>query len=337
MITRSQKIRLGLFVLVSMVLLFILLAAVLGSTVFADRDVYEIDYDISVSGLEVGAPVKYNGVRVGRVDRIWINPEKVSQTRVAISLQKGTPIKENTKAILNVQGITGLRFIELVGGTSSSRTMPPDSIIKAGTSVVDKLTGRAETLSLKAELLVNQMVELTGDENRALVADVLERSGSLMNTLDRTITKNSDLLTSTLENINRASAKLVLAIDELRAVSKETSLAIASIRRKVEGVLDEKRVIGVLDDTRKMIGEARKRLGEDELGRFTKALNKVAKRTDALVEKLDLLVARGRQDLRATLRYLAETAENARDFSRLIRDDPSLLLRSQEKRGRELP
>ncbi len=337
MITRSQKVRLGVFVLVALLMLLGLLAAVLGSTVFADRDRYQIRYDISVSGLEVGAPVKYNGVRVGRVDRIWIDPDRISQTVVAISLQKDTPIKENSSAVLNVQGITGLRFIELVGGTSSARTLPPDSTIQAGTSVVDKLTGQAEALSLKAEQLINQMLALTGDENRALVGDVLERAGSLMNTLDTTVTANAGKLSEVLDNLNKASFKLTAALDEIRLAARDTRDAVSSIRRKAEGVLDAKRVAGVLDDARAAVGDVRARLGKDELGKFTRALNRLTAKTESLVERIDLVVARGRQDLSATLRYLAETTENLRDFSRLIREDPSRLLRAQERRGRDLP
>ncbi len=337
MITRSEKIRLGVFVMVALLLLLALLAAVVGSTLFADRDRYEIRYDISVSGLEVGAPVKYNGVRVGRVERIWIDPDRVSQTMVAISLQKGTPVKENTRAVLNVQGITGLRFIELAGGTSVASTLPPGSTIKAGTSVVDMLTGQAETLSIKAELLINQMLQLTGDENRALVGDVLERAGSLMNTLDSTLAANADKLGEMIDNLNRASARLSAALEEIRLAAKETRDAVASIRRRAEGVLDYRRVAAVLDDARAAIGDVRARLSKSEIGQVTQALNRLAIRTESLVEKVELVVSRSRQDLRASMRYLAETTENLRDFSRLIREDPSLLLRSQERRGRELP
>ncbi len=337
MISRSQKTRLGVFVLVSLLLMFGLLAMVVGSTVFADRDEYQIQYDISVSGLEVGAPVKYNGVRVGRVERIWINPDQISQTIVAISLQKDTPVKENTLAVLNVQGITGLRFIELAGGTSGATTLPPGSSIRPGTSVVDKLTGQAEALSIRAELLINQLVALTGDENRALVGDVLERTGSLINTLDKVVNTNADKLSELVDNLNRASVKLTAVLDESRLVARETREAVAAIRRKAEGVLDSKRVAALLDEAHAAVGDVRQRVGQTELGKVTAALNQLAARTDALVEKVDMIVSRSRQDLRASLRYLAETTENLRDFSRLIREDPSLLLRSQERRERKLP
>lgn len=337
MITRAQKVRLGVFLLVSFLLLLALVAAVVGSAVFADRDRYLIQYDISVSGLEVGAPVKYNGVRVGRVERIWIDPEQVSQTVVAISLQGGTPIKENTRAVLNVQGITGLRFIELVGGTSAAKTLPPGASIQAGESFVDTMTGRAEQLSLKAEKLLNQMLRMTGEENRALLGDVLERAGSLMHTLDETVQRNRHKIGETLDNLNRSAHKLGAALDEIRLAASTTREAVGRIRRAAVQLLDHERVVGLLDAARAAVDEVRARVGKEELGRTLASVGRLLRRTDAMVEKLDLMVASGREDLRITLRYLAETTENLRDFSRLIREDPSRLLSSPKRQGRDLP
>jgi phospholipid/cholesterol/gamma-HCH transport system substrate-binding protein len=337
MITRAQRIRLGIFVLVSLVTLLSLLVAVLGSSLFADRDSYEIRYDISVSGLEIGAPVKYNGVRVGRVERIWIDPLQVSRTLVSISLQARTPVKRNTKAVLNIQGITGLKFIELVGGTSDADTLPPGSVILPGESVVDKLTGQAETLALKAEMLINQLTALTGSDNQGLVADLLERTGSLAVTLDKTVEENRAGLQALVESLQGASTRLSAALEEIRLAARDTREAVTAVRRRAEGVLDAGRVAGLLDEGKALVGDLRKRAGPSELGQVIETLQSLSRRTDALVEKLDMVVSRSREDLRTSLRFLAEATDNFREFSRLIREDPSRLLRAQEKRGRDLP
>lgn len=337
MITRAQRIRLGIFVVASVGILLALFVAVVGTTLWTDRDNYRVRYRISVSGLEIGAPVKYNGVRVGRVESIKIDPKQVSHTLVSISLEAATPVKDNTRAVLNIQGITGLKFIELVGGTSEAATLNPGSEIEAGTSVVDKLTGQAENISIKAELLINQLLDLTGDSNRALVTDVLARAGSLMNTLDKTITKNADELENVMKGLSLASNRLAAALEEIRRAAQETREAVVGIRRATEKVLDAKRVAGVLDEAKEAIGDARKRMGKNEMGKVTRLIERLLTRTNALVERMDLVVDRSREDIRASLRHLAETSENLRDFSRLIREDPSRLLRAKERRERELP
>jgi len=336
-ITRAQRIRLGIFVVVSLGLLLSMLVAVVGSSLFTDRDDYRVRYKISVSGLEIGAPVKYNGVRVGRVESISIDPDRVSHSLVTISLQSGTPVKKNAKAILSVQGITGLKFIELVGGTSEAQTLSPGSQIKAGKSVVDTLTGQAEAISIKAELLINQLLDLTGDGNRALISDVLERAGSLMNSADQLLNKNTDEIERILQGLAGAATKLTATLEEIRRAAKESREAVAGIRRAAERVLDHKRVASVLDEAKGAISDIRKRVGDAELGKVTKLLERLLSRTSAVVDRLDLVIARSREDIRVGLRHLAETAENLRDFSRLIREDPSRLLRQKERRERVLP
>ncbi len=337
MITRSQRIRLGIFVVVSLSILVGLFVAIVGSSLLADRDRYLVSYKISVSGLEIGAPVKYNGVRVGRVESIRIDPEQVSNSLVTISLQADTPVKQNARAILNVQGITGLKFIELVGGTSDAERLSPGSEIKAGTSVVDKLTGQAENIAIKVELLVNQLLDLTGPSNRALAADVLDRAGSLMNSTDTILQNNSGQIDKILHNLANASSRLSLALDEIRLTAKETRESVAGIRRAAEKVLDGKKVAEVLEEARGTLAEIHRRVGDKELGKVTRLMERLVDRTSSLVDRVDLIVSRSGEDLRASVRYLAETAENLRDFSRLIREDPSRLLRQKERSKRVLP
>ncbi len=337
MISRSQRIRLGIFLVVSLGILIGLLVAVVGSSLFADRDRYTVRYDISVSGLEVGAPVKYNGVRVGRVESIAIDPLQVNQTVVTLSLQSGTPVKRNARAVLNVQGITGLKFIELVGGTSEAETLPADGEIPAGSSIVDKLTGQAEAIAIKGEILVNQLLELTNDSNRALVTDVLERAGSLMNSTDETLKRNAASIDRAVDGLAQAAARLGPLLDEARLLVRDTRETVAAIRKTSLGVLDEKHLGALVDQAQSAMGELRQRVGPSGLGKITGLLEQLLQRTNNLAERLDVMVSGAREDLRASIRYLAETAENLRDFSRSIREDPSLLLRQRERRERVLP
>jgi len=76
----------------------------------------------SVSGLNVNAPVKYRGVDVGRVRAIRLDPENPEQVRLLFAIDRGTPIKEDTEAVLKTQGLTGIAYVELDGGTLA---LPP--------------------------------------------------------------------------------------------------------------------------------------------------------------------------------------------------------------------
>ncbi len=77
----------------------------------------------SVAGLNVDAPVKYLGVDVGKVSRIQIDPRNSQQVRLHFLIDRGTPIKQDSLAVLKTQGLTGIAYIELSGGSAGSKPL----------------------------------------------------------------------------------------------------------------------------------------------------------------------------------------------------------------------
>ena len=67
--------------------------------------------DESVSGLSRDSYVKYQGVEVGRVKEIALDPKNPEQVRLALDLVRGTPVKEDTVAVLDTQGLTGITTV----------------------------------------------------------------------------------------------------------------------------------------------------------------------------------------------------------------------------------
>ncbi|MBL0087490.1 MAG: MCE family protein [Ideonella sp.] len=74
----------------------------------------------SVAGLSLDAPVKYLGVDVGKVSAIAIDPGNSRQVRLRFLIEQGTPIKQDTEAVLKTQGLTGIAYVELSGGSPGS-------------------------------------------------------------------------------------------------------------------------------------------------------------------------------------------------------------------------
>ena len=84
------------------------------------RGVYDRYYtfmDESVSGLSRDSYVKYQGVEVGRVKEIALDPNNPEQVRLGLDLVRGTPVKEDTVAVLETQGLTGITIVNLRGGS----------------------------------------------------------------------------------------------------------------------------------------------------------------------------------------------------------------------------
>lgn len=81
---------------------------------------YQAFIQESVAGLNVDAPVKYLGVDVGKVSHIEIDPQNSEQVRLRFLIAQGTPIKQDTVAVLKSQGLTGIAYVELSGGSPAS-------------------------------------------------------------------------------------------------------------------------------------------------------------------------------------------------------------------------
>jgi phospholipid/cholesterol/gamma-HCH transport system substrate-binding protein len=135
----------GLFIIV-----FTLAAAAfaiwLGSPGRHDDVLYRIHFAESVSGLSVGDPVKYQGVEVGTVKTMNLDPDNPKQVVVVVRLRKETPVMTDTRASLELKGITGVVFIELVGGDPKAQTL----LSATPEGKIPEI--RAEKLGLKAML-----------------------------------------------------------------------------------------------------------------------------------------------------------------------------------------
>ncbi len=118
----------GAFVLVlgaALVAGVLWLAAGLGGQQAMDR--YQAVIQESVAGLSLEAPVKYLGVDVGKVSHISINPQNSEQVRLQFLIERGTPIKLDSVAVLKTQGLTGIAYVELSGGSAASPPLVADN------------------------------------------------------------------------------------------------------------------------------------------------------------------------------------------------------------------
>jgi len=124
------------------------------------RGVYDRYYtyiDESVTGLSIDSSVKYHGVDVGRVKEIALDPKNPEQVRLALDIVRGTPIKEDTVAVLETQGLTGITIVNLSGGSRSSPLLKPRpgahySVIRSQPSFYARLSGSIQGLMTEKQL-----------------------------------------------------------------------------------------------------------------------------------------------------------------------------------------
>jgi phospholipid/cholesterol/gamma-HCH transport system substrate-binding protein len=188
--TKINFFKIGLFISTLIILLLVIIFW-LGKYGFEKKkfDEYIIYFKESVSGLNIGSSIKYKGFEVGNVDEIKLNPNNSEEIQLNIVIKKGTPIKEDNYAVLGNLGITGLKYIELKGGSNDSKLLQEDKngfrIIQSKTSDLTTLVDSTTDLTNELTIVLAQMKKLLADENISSISQILAKTQNSMNNMEQ--------------------------------------------------------------------------------------------------------------------------------------------------------
>ncbi len=267
--TKVNYVVVGAFVVV-------LGAAVLAIVLWLGKSDYRGVYDRyyaymreSVAGLSVNSTVKYRGVDVGRVKDIVLNPENPEEVRLTLDILHAAPIKTDTVAVLETQGLTGLTTVNLNGGTRESPALEVTPgqeypVIKTGPSLlfrldmaISRLLSEQGLTKLLANLnmLSENATAVVDEDNRAALKQILKDISELTQTLaarsegvDKGIrsasqaAENVATMTATmnkqmpalLERVNKSAAALQTMTEELAQTGRAVRSAVQGSRPDIE-------------------------------------------------------------------------------------------------------
>jgi hypothetical protein len=118
--TRARYALIGLFMLAVILASFAFIYWLENKGGFGKQDIYQVRFQGSVSGLEVGSEVLFNGLRVGDVTKVSLSADRPQDVVATIAVVHNTPVRDDTEVTVETQGLTGGATIALTGGTSSS-------------------------------------------------------------------------------------------------------------------------------------------------------------------------------------------------------------------------
>jgi phospholipid/cholesterol/gamma-HCH transport system substrate-binding protein len=274
---------------------------------------YEIYFDGSVSGLSDGGPVRYLGVDVGRIVRIRIDPRAANRVQVIADIDATTPISERTLAQLSLQGVTGLLYIDLEQqraddtGRRILAAVPSEryQVIRSSHSDFDLFLSSLPRLTARLNELVDRSTRLLSDKNIAGVERVvanLDRASAQLPHTAANIDTLVDELRSTIHGAHRV-------IIDLRAATQTAGVDFVAALQKLRATSDNlERATGSLDA---FVAENR-----DQLSGFVRG---------------------GLPQIELLLRDSRAAAQEIRDLSRSLRDNPSQLLYQPAATGVVIP
>lgn len=179
-------------------------------------------YDIvfgTVAGLSQTAAVRYNGVDVGRVLSIALERDDPALVRVRIEVFASTPIRTDTTATLASQGVTGVAFIALEGGSVEAeppRAEPPEDVpmIRSKRSVVQDLMISGPDLLVEAAALIAEVRTFFTPDNRDAIAEILANLQDATSRIDALAARAEGTLSQTDAALSAAEASFS-AVDGL--------------------------------------------------------------------------------------------------------------------------
>jgi phospholipid/cholesterol/gamma-HCH transport system substrate-binding protein len=312
--SKREQAFVGLFVLIA--------AGVLIATVFAisgalgrSTKTYRAFFPFA-GGLESGATVRYSGgPKVGRVERLRIDPQNPARIEITFTVQSELPVKADSHVKIMSMSPLGDNHLEILPGTAKA-PVAPDGTQLASENYVDfnALTAQINNLAPHAQQLlvtlndratelkitVDRVNDLLNVQNRANLSATLANARGM-------IEENRPALRSTLQHINTVSEKLEPLLQDFRKTSEEANKAIDHI----DSLIGENRA-----DIRQAVVELRRTL--TNMTDLTAHLNQTL---DVNSENIDELLDNFRH-----------VSENLREFTATIKARPYTLIRSSNPR-----
>ena len=333
--TRANHVVIGCFVLA-------VIAGIFGFVIWLaridiDREVatYAITFDNAVTGLSVGGDVRFNGIRVGEVTRIKIDRDNLERVLVRVEVAADTPVREDTVASVEFQGITGVSYIQLSGGSAAKKILWPPKrdgevpVIPSTPSAIQELFAGAPELIDRIVLLVNQGAKVVNDKNLTHFTNILEN----IEVVSGHVAAKGPAIEATVDNVNRMTTDLSAASAELRAlvpafkeVIEEVSATLA-VTRGTLGTVDAV----VETDLRPLLASIN--ASAQNLDRLTRQVEDVV---TANREAIDVFASDGLVEL---TKFIEEARVLVGSATRLVDEigkDPAQFLFGRQKGGVEV-
>lgn len=283
--TRGSYVTVGATVLIAVAFAF--LAVLWLSQTKQEFDEYDIIFRERVSGLSVGAAVSFNGIQKGEVRDLSIATDNPSIVIARVRVDSDTPVKTDTKAELELVGFTGLAIIQLVGGSAD------EALLKDVTRGVPRIEadagGIAQILAGGNEIIASAN-KLLSPENTETFTRIL----ASVDTLTATLAEQDDDISTTLDNLARASGKLASAAENFdKLMADEGPQTIAEARE-------------TLAETKALVAEMRGAVAENR--------ESIRVFTDQGLAQVGPAVAEARQMFRTLDQVLREIDRDPRGY-----------------------
>jgi phospholipid/cholesterol/gamma-HCH transport system substrate-binding protein len=299
---------------------------------------YRMVFTGSVSGLNRGSLVRFNGLPVGEVISLQIDPNDPSKVSAVISIDAKTPVKADTQSRLEYQGLTGQASVQLSGGTANAPNLTaPDGgrpVLFADRSDFQDVLETVQRISARADSILSKFDKVVSDNEGALTSTI--RS---IETFAKALADNSAGVGAFLASVGETSQKISSLSSRLESLSTTAEEVLknvdgTSVRRVLtnveaftQGLADNRRNIDTIFTDGALLT---KRLAETsakldgaltEIQRLASAVDstKIGNTVDNL-DKFTSVFGRNAADTERALKDISAITSTLRESSKKVDD-----------------
>ncbi|HDP97937.1 MAG TPA: MCE family protein [bacterium] len=294
---RSNEIKAGCFVIISIFLLLAFLIIISGLDILKSTKTYLARFKYT-SGIAVGSLVRFGGMEVGRVVGVKISEADNSLIEFELEVDEKAPVKEDSEVFITSIGIMGEYYIEISTGSPEGKSLPPGSLLNCiDVPPLMMLTQSFDKLTSQLEVTIKGINQMLGHDNQLQFNNILVNLNRLLEDNQKTVSSLVANMDAVLSDFHGMGSKM----DTLLSQNQD------GIARSVQ------HLEMTLAQTYEMIQQ------------FQQTMTHI---NDVLVYQ--------NNNYDEIMNNLNRTTKNLDDFSRTIKERPWSLIRKSEVRERQI-
>ncbi|BDU20220.1 MlaD family protein [Dyella sp. GSA-30] len=226
--TRAHHVLIGAFTVIVVAAALLFALWLVKSSADRQFEEYDIVFNEAVTGLSQGSAVQYNGIKVGSVTHLKLDPADPRRVLARIRLRGDTPVLQDTRAKLALTGVTGVAIIQLSGGTPGNPPLTaPDgsvAIIVADPSPLTQLLANGEDLMTNINEVVARVSKLLSTDNMAHIDNTLEH-----------LDKATGVIADQREDIRELLRQLAIASKQANATLEQSQKLASNANGLIDG------------------------------------------------------------------------------------------------------
>jgi phospholipid/cholesterol/gamma-HCH transport system substrate-binding protein len=324
-----ERTLVGLFVLIAGGLLFgtmLVVSGGIGTSIVSHRAYFKF-----AGGVQAGAPVRYGGLTVGKVERVRVDPGDSTRIEIQLAVDRDAPVKTDSVAKISALGPLTDNYIEVSTGTQRAPLAPPGSVLPSAEAFgLPQLGDAAQALMpdvQKALATLNHNLDdlqvtiarandLLNDRNRASI-------GSSLNNIDRLVADARPKVTESLNNLNGL-------LDDARPKVSTTLTNVRELTAKLAPLLDDVKTttarandtLAHMDST---LVENRPDIRASVIG-----LRDTLTKSTALLDQLNQTLDQNSANIDELLDNIRMSTENLRSLTETLKQAPASLIRGMK-------